>query len=270
MSQVAAADGPVLCADIGNDRTDLGLLADGEVLGHWRLTSSEARTADEWWVLVSGLLAEQRSRVTGVVVGSAVPSILAEWREMLATHLADVPCVVVEPGVRTGIPVRTDNPREVGADRVADALAALTRYGAPVVVVHLGTATCLEVVTGEGTYVGGVIAPGLRTSLDGLRHRAAQLREVELVRPATVVGRNTVEALQSGVLYGAAAQVEGLVARVVAEQGLDPARTTVVATGHLAPLVVDDCSCVTDHDPWLTLRGLELVHRRNTGRRPKG
>ncbi|MCH1866130.1 type III pantothenate kinase [Nocardioides sp. CFH 31398] len=261
---------PVLCVDIGNDRTDLGLLADGEVLGHWRLTTSETRTADEWWVLVSGLLGDQRGLVGGAVVGSAVPAVLAEWRTMLEVHLADLPCVVVGPGVRTGIPVRTDNPREVGADRVADALAALTRYGAPVVVVHLGTATCLEVVTGEGTYVGGVIAPGVRTSLDALRLRAAQLREVELVRPDRVVGRNTVEALQSGVLYGAAAQVEGLVARVVAEQGLDPASTRVVATGHLAPLVVDDCACVTDHDPWLTLRGLELVHRRNSRAKSKG
>ncbi|GAA1914975.1 type III pantothenate kinase [Nocardioides lentus] len=258
----------LLCVAVGNDRTEVGLLEDGEVLAHWQLTTREQRTADEWWVLLTGLLGGRLERLRGVAVASAVPAVLQQWRAMLDTRLAEVPCVVVEPGVRTGIPVRTENPREVGTDRVVDALAALRRYGAPVVVVHLGTATCLEVVTAAGVYVGGVIAPGAETSLEGLRRRAAQLREVELVRPPAVVARNTVEALQSGAVYGAAAMVDGLVARVLAEEGLAAADTRVVATGHLAHLVAPECASVTDHDPWLTLRGLELVHARNSHRRP--
>jgi type III pantothenate kinase len=261
---------PVLCVDVGNDRTDLGLLADGEVRGHWQLTSSEHRTADEWWVLLTSLLdaddPDHLDSLAGVALASAVPAVQREWRAMLDDRLPDVPRTVVGPGVRTGIPVRAENPREVGADRVVDALAALRRHGAPVVVVHLGTATCIEVVSADGVYVGGVIAPGPQTSLEALGRRGAQLREVELVRPSRVVARNTVEALQSGVVFGAAAQVDGLVARALAEESIDPATVRVVATGHLAPLVAGECASVTDHDPWLTLRGLEIVHLRNAGR----
>lgn len=259
--------GPLLAVDIGNSHTVLGLLDGSEVVAHWRVATDARRTADEWAVMVRGLLRESpgAAGVTGVAVCATVPSVLHEWREMLPRHFADVPHVVVEPGVKTGIPVLVDNPREVGADRVVNALAAARRYGGPTIVVDFGgTATTFDVVSEAGQYVGGAIAPGMEISLEALGRRGAQLRTVELLRPRTVIAKNTVEALQSGMVFGVASQVEGLVSRMAVQLGLaDPAALSVVATGHLAPLVLDECRCITDHDPWLTLRGLGLVFERN-------
>jgi type III pantothenate kinase len=157
-----------------------------------------------------------------------------------------------------------DNPREVGADRIVNALAAATLYTGPTIVVDFGTATTFDVVSAKGQYVGGAIAPGIEISLEALGRRGAQLRKVELLRPRTVIAKNTVEAVQSGMLFGNACQVDGLVARMIAELGADPADVTVVATGHLAPLVYDECSAFTEHAPWLTLTGLDLIFSRNT------
>jgi type III pantothenate kinase len=255
----------LLCADIGNSHTVLGLRDRGETLAHWRVATDERRTADEWAVLVRGLLADSGApRPDGIAVCATVPAVLHEWRDMLARHFADLRHVVVEPGVRTGIPVLVDNPREVGADRVLNALAAASEHGGPAIVVDFGTATTFDVVSAQGQYVGGAIAPGIEISLEALGRRGAQLRKVELLRPRSVIARNTVEALQSGMLFGVASQVEGLVGRMVAELGADPADLSVVATGHLAPFVVEECRCFTHHSPWLTLRGLELVFARNT------
>jgi type III pantothenate kinase len=254
----------LLAADIGNSHTVLGLIDHGEVTAHWRVATVEARTADEWAVLIRGLLGSRVDDVSGIAVCATVPSVLREWRRMLGQHFGDVGSVVVEPGVRTGVPVLTDNPREVGTDRIVNALAATTRYGGPAVVVDFGgTATTFDVVNSQGQYVGGAISPGIEISLEALGRRGAQLRMVELRRPSTVIARNTVEALQSGMVYGVASLVDGIVARVVAELGVSPAAVSVVATGYLAPLVYDECRCFTAHDPWLTLRGLELVFARN-------
>jgi len=260
----------LLAADIGNAHTVLGLLdpaADGpghDVLAHWRVGTDERRTADEWAVLLRGLLGRQSSEIEGLAVCSTVPSVLHEWRDMLGSHFDDVPRVVVEPGVRTGIPVLMDNPREVGSDRIINALAVATLHSGPAVVVDFGgTATTFDVVSAQGQYVGGAIAPGIEISLEALGRRGAQLRKVELARPRSVIAKNTVEALQSGMVFGAAAQVEGLVHRMVAELGVHADDMTVVATGHLAPLVLEECSVFTVHDPWLTLRGLGLVYDRN-------
>nr|WP_281363190.1 type III pantothenate kinase [Nocardioides perillae] len=256
----------MLCADIGNSHTVLGLMRDAEPLAHWRVSTDERRTADEWAVLLRGLLADSGApHPEGIAVCSTVPAVLQEWREMLVRHFGDLPRVVVEPGVRTGVPILTDNPREVGADRILNALAAATDVGGPAVVVDFGgTATTFDVVTAQGQYVGGAIAPGVEVALEALGRRGAQLRKVELVRPRSVVARNTVEAVQSGMLFGTAAQVEGLVARMVDELGAHPDDVRVVATGYLAPWVLDECRCFTDHLPWLTLRGLELVFARNS------
>ena len=253
----------LLAADIGNSHTSLGLLDGAEVTADWRVATDERRTADEWAVLVRGLLGDRDADVDGVAVCATVPAVLHEWRDMLARHFGDVPAVVVEPGVRTGIPVLTDNPREVGTDRIVNSLAAATLHGGPAIVVDFGTATTFDVVNARGQYVGGAICAGIEISLDALGRRGAQLRQVELVRPRSVIARNTVEALQSGMLFGVAAQVEGLVARMVAELGEDPADVAVIATGHLAPLLLDDCHCFTVHAPWLTLQGLRLVFERN-------
>lgn len=255
---------PLLAADIGNSHTILGLLTDGEVTAHWRVATDERNTADDWAVLLRGLLEDALDDVDGIAVCATVPAVLHEWRDMLARHFADVPSLVVEPGVRTGIPVLTDNPREVGTDRIINALAAVHEYGGPAVVVDFGgTATTFDVVSPAGQYVGGAITPGIEISLEALGRRGAQLRKVELQRPRSVIAKNTVEALQSGMIFGVASQVEGMVARVIGELGVDPAQVRVVATGYLAGLVIDECSCFTDHAPWLTLRGLELAFTRN-------
>jgi len=255
----------LLAADIGNSHTVLGLVRDGEVSAHWRVATVESRTADEWAVLLRGLLGEREARVEGIVVCATVPAVLQQWRSMLATRFGDVPAVVVEPGVRTGIPVLTDNPREVGTDRIVNALAVATRHGGPAVVVDFGgTATTFDVVNSTGQYVGGAISPGIEISLEALERRGAQLRMVELRRPRSVIARNTVEALQSGMVFGVASQVDGIVARMIEELDVATDAVTVVATGYLADLVYDECRCFTLLDPWLTLRGLALVYARNT------
>jgi type III pantothenate kinase len=253
--------GPLLCADIGNSHTTVGLVSDGEVVAHWRVATEERRTADEWAVLIRNLVADAESHPSGVAVCSTVPSVLHEWREMLAGYYGEIPHVVVEPGVRTGVPVLMDNPREVGSDRIVNALAAARLYDGPSIVVDFGTATTFDVVSAQGEYVGGAIAPGVEISLEALGRRGAQLRKVELLPPRSVIAKNTVEALQSGVLYGFASQVDGIVTRMVAELGTES--VNVIATGGLAPLVVDECATVTEHLPWLTLLGLELVFHRN-------
>ena len=256
---------PLLCADIGNSHTTIGLLEDGDVVDHWRVASDERRTADEWGVLLRSLLADSpvTGALRGVAVCATVPSVLHEWRDMLRLYHGDVPQVVVEPGVRTGVPVLMDNPREVGTDRIINALAASQLFDGPAIVVDFGTATTFDVVSARGEYVGGAIAPGIEISLEALGRRGAQLRKVELLRPRSVIAKNTVEALQSGILYGFSSQVDGIVGRMTAELGLRPGDLHVIATGGLAPLVVEECTVFTEHQPWLTLIGLEIAFARN-------
>jgi type III pantothenate kinase len=255
---------PLLAADIGNSHTVLGIIQDAEVAADWRVATEERHTSDEWSVLLRGLLGRSIDEVDGIAVCSTVPAVLHEWRDMLSRHFGGVPSVVVEPGVRTGVPILMDNPREVGSDRIINALAAATAYGGPAIVVDFGgTATTFDVISAKGEYVGGAIAPGIEISLEALGRRGAQLRKVELLRPRSVIAKNTVEALQSGMVFGVASQVEGIVSRMIVELGADPAEVNVIATGYLAPLVMEECRCFTDHSPWLTLQGLELVFRRN-------
>ena len=254
----------LLAVDIGNSHTALGLLASGEVLAEWRVATVDTRTADEWAVLIGGLLDDDSKVTRGrrLLYGPRGSARVAGHADR---HYAAVPHVVVEPGVRTGVPVLMDNPREVGSDRIINALAAATDYGGPAIVVDFGgTATTFDVVSAKGQYVGGAIAPGIEISLDALGHRGAQLRKVELQRPRSVIAKNTVEALQSGMVFGVASQVEGLISRMISELGAETDDVRVIATGHLAPLVMGECRCFTDHAPWLTLRGLELVFERNT------
>jgi type III pantothenate kinase len=255
----------LLCADIGNSHTVLGLVDDGEVLDHWRVATDERRTADEWAVLLKGLLRESTvsEHVRGIAVCATVPAVMHEWRDMLVRHYGTLPNVVVEPGVRTGVPVLMDNPREVGADRVVNALAAASLYDGPAIVVDFGTATTFDVVSARGEYIGGAISPGIDISLEALGRRGAQLRKVELLRPRTVIAKNTVEALQSGMVFGFASQVDGIVARMIEELAAPTESVHVIATGGLAPIVVEECRSFTDHQPWLTLLGLELVFARN-------
>jgi type III pantothenate kinase len=254
----------LLAADIRNAHTTLGLFVDADgdrPLRHWRVATDRRRTADEWAVLVRGLLREAGGeQPMGLAVAATVPAVLHEWRAMAGRHFAAARLVVVEPGTRTGLSVLTDNPREIGADRICNAVAAAATYAGPVVVVAVDAATTFDVVSAEGRYVGGLITPGLEMSLEAVGQGSAQLREVELVRPRSVIAKNTVEAMQAGLVWGIAAQVEGLVKRIREELG---GELTVVATGHHAPLVVAECGCVDHHEPLLTLRGLMLVFARN-------
>ena len=256
----------LLCADIGNSHTVLGVVDDGDVLDHWRVATDERRTADEWAVLLRGLLRESNvaDGLSGIAVCATVPAVLHEWRDMLVRHYGTLPHVVVEPGVRTGVPVLMDNPREVGADRVVNALAAASLYDGPAIVVDFGTATTFDVVSPRGEYIGGAISPGIDISLEALGRRGAQLRKVELLRPRTVIAKNTVEALQSGMVFGFASQVDGIVERMIAELDVPTETVNVIATGGLAPIVVAECRTLTEHQPWLTLLGLELVFARNS------
>ncbi len=258
----------LLAIDAGNTQTMIGVFDRAELVHHWRVASVADRTADEHALLVNGLLEHQglelgRS-VDGVAISSVVPRLTQALREMVQRYCACT-ALVVEPGVRTGLAILTDNPREVGADRVANAVAAFAAYGGPAVVVDFGTATTFDAVSARGDYLGGAIAPGIEISMSALAEHAAQLRRVELVAPRSVVGRNTVEALQSGIVLGFAAQVDGMVRRMVAELG---GRAVVVATGGLAPAVLDACETVERYDPWLTLQGLRIIFDRNAEAAP--
>jgi type III pantothenate kinase len=259
----------LLCVDVGNSHTVLGVWdGDGDdIVDHWRVATDERRTADEWAVLVGGLLEARSGKtvVDGIALCSTVPMVLREMRDMLARHFPEVPHVVVEPGVRTGVPVLVDNPREVGTDRIMNALAVTHLYAGPCIVVDFGTATTFDVVSARGEYLGGAIAPGIEISLDALGRRGAQLRKVEVLRPRSVIAKNTVEALQSGAVYGFAGQVDGVVARMVDELGVDRSEVMVVATGGLAPVIAPECPSIDEQQPWLTLLGLRLVFERTAG-----
>jgi type III pantothenate kinase len=263
----------LLAIDVGNTQTVVGMFgpapvnappsADGELLHHWRIATESERTADEYALLVTQLLdlkdLDVADAVTGVALSSGVPRVTAAMREML-NRWFPVPVVVVEPGTRTGMPIMIDNPKEVGADRIANAVGAFDLYGGPAIVVDLGTATTFDAISTKGEYLGGAIAPGVEISLDALFERAAALRRVELVEaPRHLIGKSTVEALQSGAVYGCAAMVDGMCRRL--EDELGP--STVVATGGLSELVGRVCTSVQHHEPWLTLHGLRLVFERN-------
>jgi type III pantothenate kinase len=249
----------LLAIDVGNTQTVLGAFDGDDLAQSWRIKTDARSTSDEMALTFRGLLADQPA-LTGISLCSTVPAVLHELRDMISDYFADVPAVIVEPGTKTGVSILTDNPREVGPDRIVNTLAVFERFGGPAIVVDFGTSTNLDVVSPNGDFLGGALAPGIQISLDALAARAAALRMVELVRPRSPIGRNTVEALQSGALYGFAGQVDGLVRRIVGELGEVEA---VVATGGLADIVVAESETITDHDPDLTLHGLRLVFERN-------
>jgi type III pantothenate kinase len=257
----------LLAIDVGNTHTVLGLFDGVDLVEHWRIATDARRTADELAVVLHGLISQYAAvggaDVDGIALCSTVPSVLHEMRVMVRRYFGDAQAVVVEPGVRTGLPVLTDNPKEVGTDRVVNAVAAVKLYGGPCVVVDFGTATTYDAISARGELLGCAIAPGIEISVEALGLRGAQLRKVELSRPRSVIGKNTVESLQSGVLWGFAGQADGLVGRIVTELGESRESVTVIATGGLAPLVIEELSCVDAHEPWLTLIGLRLVYERN-------
>jgi len=251
----------LLAIDVGNSHTVLGVYDGMTLLHHWRFASDRASTADEYGVILRQLFAGSGNpRITGIVVSSVVPPLTTVVDELCRRYLGVEP-LLVGPGVRTGMPVLYDRPQELGTDRLVNAVAAYERTGAATVVVDLGTATKVEFVTEKGEYAGGVIAPGLGIAADALFERTAKLYRVNLAKPAHVVGRNTVEAIQSGLVYGYVALVDGLVRRIQKEHD---GSARVIATGGFAPLIAPESETIEIVDEFLTLDGLRLIYARNS------
>lgn len=251
----------LLVADIGNSTSVFGLFDDQRLIRRWRITTVD-RTADEFELMLDGLLAGDAPAVTGAAVASVVPATTEVLRATLRRMIGDE-VVVVGPGTKTGLQISVDNPREVGADRIANAVGAIDRYGAPVVTVDFGTATTVDLVGPAGAYLGGAIAPGVRVAAEALVEATSALRRVELAVPRHTVGRSTVEAMQAGLTYGFAGLVDGLVRRFCSEHSLPP-DTPIVATGGLAHVIAPLVESVSETDDDLTLRGLRLIYERNS------
>jgi type III pantothenate kinase len=252
----------LLTIDVGNTNTVLGLFDGEDLVKSWRVKTDPRSTSDEMSLQINALVSGYT--VTGLSICSTVPATLRELRTMIASYYSDIATTIVEPGTKTGVPLLVDNPKEIGADRIVNTLAAHTLFGGPAIVVDFGTSTNLDVVSPKGEFLGGALAPGIEISVDALASRAAQLRKVELIRPKNAIGKNTVEALQSGTIFGFAGQVDGLVEKITAELALSYDQApTVIATGGLAPLVIDVSTTIDESEPDLTLIGLRLIHEKN-------
>ncbi|MCX7569591.1 type III pantothenate kinase [Tumebacillus sp. DT12] len=252
----------ILVLDVGNTNITLGLYQGKELLTHWRVATVRDRTEDEYGILIKNLIRDRGldpKDIEGIAISSVVPPLMFALERMSVKYFGHKP-IVVGPGVKTGLNIKYENPREVGADRIVNAVAALERYGTPLIIVDFGTATTFCVINENGDYMGGVVAPGIGISTEALFQRAAKLPRIEITRPASVVGRNTITSMQSGVLYGFTGQVDGIVSRIKKEFNLP---FKVIATGGLAGLISSESYEIDIKDDNLTLDGLRLIWDRN-------
>jgi len=262
----------LLALDVGNTNTVLGLyrLDDEkpELAAHWRVTTHRTQTVDEYGVFFVNLFEMHGmapSQVTHIIIASVVPPVDSTLRQVCESYFHIEP-MFVEPGIKTGMPMLVDNPTEMGADRIADSIAAFELYGGPCIVVDFGTATKFEVISARGEYLGGAIAPGLGLSAEALFSRAARLSRVDIKRPAKVIGTNTIGHLQSGLYFGYIGLVDGILERIITELGETP---RIVATGGLAGMIAEDSRYINEINEWLTLEGLRILFERNRSTRPR-
>jgi type III pantothenate kinase len=261
----------LLVIDVGNTNVSLGVFdyADGQghLSQHWRVSTHREQTSDELVITLSSLFATEgrtTSEITDVILSSVVPPVVPIW-ERVSSKLFGQPPQIVGPGMRTGMPVRYENPHEVGADRIVNAVAAFEIYGGPIIAVDFGTATTFDCISGPGEYLGGVICPGIHISMEALFERASKLHRVEIARPKSVIGRTTTGALQSGLLYGYAGLVDSMITRIRGELGAD---SRVVATGGLARRIAEESIEIEQVAPFLTLDGLRILFEKNRSERP--
>ncbi len=252
----------LLVVDIGNTNTVIGVYQGDRLLANWRLATDRLKTTDEYGILLKNMFQESElkaSAVTASIVSSVVPPVTGLFTGMIEKYFG-VRSLEVGPGIKTGLTIKYENPREVGADRVVNAVAAIKLYGAPLIVVDFGTATTFCAIAPQGDYLGGAIAPGLGITSEALFIRTAKLPRVEIIRPRTIIGRNTVNSIQSGLYFGYIGLVESLITRIKAEMNCDP---KVIATGGLAELIAGDTKMIDQINPYLTLEGLRFIHEMN-------
>ncbi|WP_202081468.1 type III pantothenate kinase [Caldalkalibacillus salinus] len=252
----------IFVIDVGNTNIVLGVYQDDELLYHWRLTTSKKQTEDEYGTMIKGLLREEGispEDITGIIISSVVPPSMTMLERMCVKYFKQEP-LIVGPGIKTGLSIHYDNPREVGADRIVNAVGALETYEPPLIIVDSGTATTFCYIDGQGHYHGGAIAPGMQISMEALYHYASKLPRIEYRLPKQVIGKNTETAMQSGAVNGYIGLVDGLIAKMVKEVKTEP---TVLATGGLAQIIADESEYIEHYEPFLTLKGLYTIYKKN-------